>query len=508
MINLHKIPNYIVEIVNKMQLAGFECFLVGGCVRDLLLDREPKDWDLTTNATPEQIQQVFTDYFYENNFGTVGIKIGVKENTTKEYYNQIISEQNVVVEITPYRIETKYSDNRHPDQVKFTKKLEDDLSRRDFTINAMALALKLNKGHSIESSQIIDLFQGQQDLTLKTVRTVANPDQRFQEDALRIMRCLRFAAELNFMIDSETMNSLIKNKDLLKNIAVERIREEFVKILMSDNPANTIALCQKIGILSYILPELEQGIGVTQNHSHIYDVWEHNLRALQYGADQKYSLEVRMGALLHDIGKVPTKREDKTNGVTFYGHEVVGAKMTQKILDRLHFSKDFIDKIVKMVRWHMFFSDVNQITLSAVRRIINSVGRENIWDLMKLRECDRIGMGRPVDNPYRLRQYRVMIEQALRDPISVKQLKINGDQIMLILAEPAGPKIGLILNALMEEVLEDSSLNNELWLTNRVVELSKMDLLSLKQIAKSGKNKVEDLENQQLQKIKQKHRVK
>ena len=508
MFETSKIPPHIISICQKMRQANFDCFLVGGSVRDLILDREVKDWDLTTNATPEQIQAIFPDHFYENDFGTVGIKIGIKDESDS-FYNDISTNFSdvQVVEITPYRTESAYSDNRHPDQVIFSDNIEDDLIRRDFTMNAIALSLKFdNRGQLLGFDRTLDMFNGQEDIGNKIIRTVGNPDERFQEDSLRLMRALRFMAELEFVINNQTMQSLTKNKDLLQNIAKERIKEEFVKILLSNNPSVTIVLCQKIGILQYILPELEHGIGVEQNHSHIYDVWEHNLRSLQYAADQKFDLAIRVAALLHDIGKVTAKRTIKGQ-ITFYGHEVVGARITKQILKDLKFSGDFTDKVVKLVRWHMFFSDTEQITLSAVRRMIVNVGAENIWDLIKLRECDRIGMGRPSENPYRLRQYRVMIEQALRDPISVRQLKINGNQIINLLQEPAGPKIGLILNALMEEVLENPELNTDEHLSKRTVELSHLNLSELKNLAESGKNKQKEVEEGELDKIKQKHRV-
>jgi putative nucleotidyltransferase with HDIG domain len=362
---------------------------------------------------------------------------------------------------------------------------------------------------------MVDLYNGQIDLENKIIRTVGNPDDRFQEDALRIMRAVRFSAELGFTIDLETMKSLEKNKDLLAKIAKERIRDEFVKILLSDNPMIGLVFCQKLGILKYISPELETTVGVSQNQAHKFDVWEHLLRSLQHSADKKMSLELRISALFHDIGKPKTRRVlQMANAMhsagepTFYGHEVVGAKMTQKILENLKFSREIIDKVVKLVRWHMFFSDPDQISLSAARRMVANVGKENIWDLMKLRECDRIGTGRPSENPYRLRKYKSMLEEVMRDPVSVKQLKIDGIGIMKVLDEKPGPKIGLILNALMEEVLEKPELNDEKYLANRATELSKMDIADLKKIADSGKSKLAEAEEKAVQEIRQKHKVK
>ena len=433
------IPENIGAISESLEKAGFEAYLVGGCVRDVLAGRKPKDWDFTTNARPEDIIKIFPKTFYENEYGTVGV---VNENTEDESLK--------VVEITPYRIEGKYSDYRRPDSVVFSKNLEDDLKRRDFTINAIA--------YDITKGQIVDPYNGQKDIKDKVIRAVGDPEERFAEDALRVLRAIRLATELGFMINSETEKALENNVKNLGKIAQERIRDEFIKLIMSPDPMIGIVLANRLGILKYVSPETEAGINIKQNGDHIYDVWEHNLRALQHSADREWPLHVRLSALLHDVGKPKSRRfSPEINDNTFYGHEVVGERMAKKILTDLKYPNQLIEIVVKLVRRHMFFSDPDQISMSAVRRIIANVGEDLVWDLMKLRACDRIGMGRPKEDPYRLRKYEAMIEEAMRAPTSVKMLKINGNDLMTVLHEKPGPKIGFILNALLEEVLKSQT---------------------------------------------------
>jgi len=304
-----KIPPEVTRVTKILEKADFEAYLVGGCVRDLLLGKKPKDWDITTNADPEQILGLFEHSFYENEFGTVGIVSGEEQDQTLK-----------IIEITPYRLESNYSDNRHPDSVSFSDKLEDDLKRRDFTINALAF--------SISKNELVDLYKGQKDLKDKTILTVGRPEDRFNEDALRLLRAVRFATELNFEITSEIEEVIKKQARNLSKISTERIRDEFVKILMSDSPMNGLILSQKLGLLHHIIPELEKGLGEGQKGSHIYTIWEHNLRALQHSADKNWPLNIRLSALLHDIAKPHTKRWNKEKGeFTFYGHDVVGENL-------------------------------------------------------------------------------------------------------------------------------------------------------------------------------------
>ncbi len=487
------IPKEISKVTQVIEEAGFEAYLVGGCVRDLFLGQKAKDWDVTTNATPEEIQALFPHTFYENKFGTVGI-VNEEEG---------IDETLKVVEATPYRIEGIYSNNRHPDEVSFSTNLSDDLKRRDFTINAIAVREKK------EGIEVVDLFDGKTDLKLKLIKTVGDPHLRFNEDGLRIMRAIRLAVQLDFEIDEVTEKAIFECGSLLQNISAERLRDEFSKMLNTSDPMRAILMLKKLNLLQYIIPELEEGVGCTQNKAHSFDVFEHLLRSLKHAADKNYPFEIRLSALLHDIGKPATRRfSEEKKEYTFYGHEVVGARMTKKILDRLKFPKDTIDKVTKLVRWHMFFSDTEQITLSAVRRMIVNVGKENIWDLMDVRICDRIGTGRPKEAPFRLRKYHSMIEEALRDPVSVGQLKVNGTILMEKLAVPPSPALGFILHALLEEVLEEPEKNTEEYLLERSKELLKLPLTQLKELGLKGKAKKEKADEEEVQKIRKNHNVK
>ena len=492
MANNNPIPNEIVNVIETIEKGGFQAFLVGGCVRDLFLGRTPRDWDITTNAKPENIQALFPKTVYENTFGTVAI------------INESVEDMSLRnVEVTPYRMESGYSDKRHPDQIRFSDNINDDLQRRDFTINAMAVSLSNGA-----IKDIIDLYGGFTDIKDKLIRTVGVATDRFNEDALRLIRTIRLAVELDFHIETTTFLAIKNLSSSIKDVSYERIRDEFEKIIMSSNPKIGLELLHESGLLKQFIPELEAGIGVSQPQAHKYDVWEHLLRSLQHAADKNYSLEIRLSALFHDMAKPKTKGFSReTNQPTFYGHEVVGSRETRKILEKLKFSRATIEKVTKLVRWHMFFSDTGTITLSAVRRMIVNVGPENIWDLMDLRICDRIGTGRPKEDPYRLRKYKSMVEEALRDPISVAMLKIDGNKIMGILNIKPCAKIGYILHALLEEVLEDPKLNTEEYLFKRTHELSALEESELKKLWEKGREKKNEEEEKDLKKIRSKHHV-
>ena len=486
-----RIPKEILGIAETLNKAGFDSYLVGGCVRDIHLNKKPKDWDLTTNATPEEIIALFPKTFYENNFGTVGVVLSEDEN-----FDSTLK----VVEITPYRTEGDYTDGRRPDSVTFSTKIEDDLKRRDFTINAIA--------YDPIKDIVVDLFGGISDINQKVIKAVGDAQERFQEDGLRLLRAVRFSAELGFMINSDTEKALNDSREMLEKIAKERIRDEFNKILISDNPMIAIVMCQRLGLLKYIVPELEEGLHTKQNQAHSFGVFEHLVRSLQCAADKKYPFEVRIAALFHDIGKPKSRRySEEKKDYTFYGHEVIGAEMTKVIMERLNYPRKTIDIVVTYVRWHMFFSDTEQITLSAVRRMIANVGQENIWNLMNLRVCDRIGTGRPKENPYRLRKYTAMIEEVLMDPVSVGMLKIDGKHLMQMLHIEPGPKIGLILNALLEEVIENPTKNEVMFLEKHAQELNKLEIGVLKEKADKGKKAREEKEKEEVMKIREKYNI-
>lgn len=482
------VPAVVREVSDALKAAGHEAYLVGGCVRDLLLKREPKDWDITTNARPEQIQKLFAETFYENEYGTVGVVTQSDDARLK------------VIEITPYRIEGKYSNARHPDDVIFSTRLEDDLKRRDFTINAIA--------YDASSGEIIDLHEGKEDIQKRVLRTVGAAGERFEEDALRMLRAIRISAELDFVIDSAALTAISTHASLLSKISRERIRDEFSRILLSDSPMQALFIAQKLGITTHIVPELNDGIGCAQNQAHSFDVFEHLLRSLQHAADKKWSLTVRLAALLHDIGKPATREwSEEKKDWTFHGHDVVSSRMARKILSDLKFSKEQISHVVSLVRWHMFFSDPDLVTLSAVRRLIANVGTEHIEDLVNLRVCDRIGTGRPKEHPFRLRKYMSMIDEAMRDPISVAMLKLDGRKYMELTGEKPGPRLGWALHALLEEVLDDPTKNSDTYMQTRALELSKLSDTELKKLGEQGKDRRAEEDAAAVAKLRQKHHV-
>jgi poly(A) polymerase/tRNA nucleotidyltransferase (CCA-adding enzyme) len=504
--NNFKIPDYVTHVTQTLEKAGFEAFLVGGCVRDLVMsqilsgsegNREPKDWDIATNAKPEEIIPLFEKTIYENNFGTVGVVFKDVSPETPNLEPITPNPKPIIVEVTPYRTEAKYSDFRHPDEVKFSDNIEDDLKRRDFTINAMAMDTHDN---------IKDMFGGLKDIKDKVIRAVGNPVDRFHEDALRMLRAIRFSTQLNFAVSYETIQAIIKDSELIKNISFERIRDEFTKIIMSDDPVMGIGLLQKLGLLKHIIPELEEGIGCEQKGEHIYDVWEHSLHALDNATKKKWSLEIRLSALFHDIGKPRSRRKGIKKEYTFYGHEVIGTRITKQIMERLKYPKETTEMVLRFTRNHMFFSDTEKITLSAVRRIVQHVGKENIWELMKVRECDRVGM-KKAEAPYRLRKYFAMIEEVLHDPISVGQLAIDGKYLMEVLHMKPGPRMGWILNALLEEVLDDPTKNTAEHLSDLVKSLDMLGDAELKTLGERGKEKKDELEKEEVEKLHKKHGV-
>jgi poly(A) polymerase/tRNA nucleotidyltransferase (CCA-adding enzyme) len=484
-----QIPLEVQKTADTLETAGFEAYLVGGCVRDLLLGKEPKDWDITTNAHPDRIGELFPETFYTNEYGTVGVVNG-----------EATDERLKVIEVTPFRTESGYSDARRPDMVTFGVSLEEDLKRRDFTVNALAFRPK--------DETLVDLFEGIKDIKDKRLTAVGAPAERFAEDALRMMRAVRLAVELGFTIEAGTMTAIAENADALSRISKERIRDEFCRILRSSQPMQGIVFLERLGLLRSVLPELLEGKGTMQNQAHAYDVYEHLLRSLQHAADKGYSLELRLAALLHDIGKPASRRwSEEKKDWTFHGHEVIGAKMAKNILKNLKFPRETVDTVAALIRWHMFFSDPDQISLSAVRRTIRNVGPEHINDLLDLRICDRIGTGRPKEQPFRFRKYKSMVEEALRDPISVQMLKIDGNRIMEVTGERAGPKLGHTLHALLEEVLDDPAKNTPKYLETRAKALMDLPAGELQKLGEAGKSRREEEEEADIKELRRKHNV-
>ncbi|MBI2032918.1 MAG: HD domain-containing protein [Candidatus Levybacteria bacterium] len=460
---ISKIPNDVLGIYKQLQDSGFEVFFVGGCVRDLMTKREVKDWDITTNATPEQIQQVFSESFYDNTFGTVGIPLKNVEET----------EHKGIIEITTYRSESEYKDRRHPEKVTWGKTIEEDLARRDFTINSIALKLTNNQELITNNYALVDPFNGQEDLQNRLIRAVGDPDQRFKEDALRLMRAIRIATVFSFTIEEKTWNAITNDAALIKEIASERVRDELLKILASEFPYEGIMLLKNAGLLDFIFPELLDGVDISQvrpGRHHTTDVFTHNILSLKFCPSP--DPVVRFATLIHDIGKPKVAGTDKDGLVTFYNHEIVGAKIAREIAERLRFSKKDRDKIVSLIRWHMFTVD-EHITDAAVRRFIRRVGIDNVKDMMDLRVGDRLGGGTQTAESWRLKLFKKRVEEQLQPaPFSINDLTIDGNDIMQELSLKPGPKVGEILQKLFVEVDEDLSKNTRDYLLNRLHELA------------------------------------
>lgn len=501
------IPKEVAQIVARLGSAGHQAYPVGGCVRDLLLARvstdeggrgeKPKDWDVTTSAKPEEIMALFPDSFYENRFLTVTVKTGSDDPALAE------------IEITTFRAEGKYTDKRHPDEVRFAETLEEDLSRRDFTVNAMALNITIHDTRNT-THEIIDLFGGQEDLKKKLIHAVGNPEERFDEDALRMMRAVRLAAELGFALEDETARAIQTHAGKMAFIAKERIRDEFIKIVESPRAGEGVRLLQRLGLFAHVIPELEQGIGV-ENRPRVFSVYEHNLKAFEYGVKAGYATDVRIAALLHDVGKPATKGPEKNGEWTFYGHDVVGGRMAAQILTRLHFPRETVEKVAKLIRWHLFKYDPDEgITDSSVRRLIRRVGAAHMADLVRVRICDRMGMGVPKALPYRLRHFQFRVEKILREEEEPKPkiLKVRGEDVMEVLGIPPSPTIGRVLEVLLQEVIDDPALNMREYLRSRIAQLGKLSDEELARIAEQSESKIELAEDERISSIKAKYYVK
>lgn len=433
------LPARAQNIIDTLNKAGFESFAVGGSVRDMLMNRQTKGWDFATNATPQHILKLFPDSFYDNQFGTVGVKIS-----------------DDIYEVTTFRSEKGYKDHRHPDKVTWGKTIEEDLARRDFTINAIAF----------DGKTLMDPYDGQSDIEKKIVKAVGNPNARFAEDALRMMRAVRIATELGFMIEENTLSAVKTNARLITQISWERIRDELLRILSSDFAADGIVLLKNSGILSQILPEFEIAFTVGQKspkRHHIYDVGTHSVMALKH-CPSKDNI-VRFATLLHDIGKPKTFRKDDSGLITFFNHEVAGTKIAKTICERLRLSKKQTEKILTLIRWHQFSVDERQ-TDSALRRFIRRVGKDNLTDMLALRIGDRLGGG-ALETSWRLELFKKRLVEVQKQPFTVSDLKVNGYDIMKEFNIKPGPTVGKILNQLFTEVEEKKVVNDRSELLRR-----------------------------------------
>lgn len=470
------LPEEISILAKKFSDSNYHLYLVGGPVRDLKLGRQTKDWDFTTDATPEQVLEMFPQGFYANTFGTVVISrktlilpnsLPRISNKKSDYPEDVFLEMTGdVFDITTMRKEAGYKDSRHPTEIEWTTDILEDLGRRDFTINAMAIDVTAG-----QLGEIIDPFAGQQDLSDKLIKAVGDPEKRFNEDALRLMRAIRFATQLHFFIEENTFNAIKQNSQLIKNISWERIRDELFKILSAADPYRGIILLRDAGLLQIILPELERCFGVMQEgpkHDRIYDIGDHSLLSLK-NCPSPDPL-VRFAALIHDVGKPDTYDTQDDGNVTFYAHDIVGAKIAKKIGDRLRLSRKQIDKLEILVRYHMFTVTEEQ-TDAAIRRFIKNVKIENIDDMIAVRIADRLGGGTETAVSWRMEEFRKRIDQVMQKPFSISDLKINGTDIMEITGLKPSRTVGDILQKLFTEVLEDNQKNDRDYLLKRVKEL-------------------------------------
>ena len=443
-------PQEVKNIIDKFEEKGFEIYIVGGAIRDLLMGKIVYDWDFTTNACPEDIQSLFEDSYYDNKFGTVGIPAANDEDRPYE--------------ITTFRTEHGYSDSRRPDKVIWGKTLEEDLKRRDFTINAMAIKRVKSKSQDYE---VIDLYDGQKDIKNKLIRSVGDPNERFSEDPLRMMRAVRIAAEINFTIEKKTLDAMKANSALIHKIAKERVRDELLKILASSNPHEGIELLRETNLSQEILPEFEKTFGVEQKspgRHHIYDVGTHSMMSLKNCPSTDPI--TRFSTLIHDIGKPQTYKKLDTGVVTFYNHEMVSSKIAGNIADRLRFSKKQKNKLLILVRHHQFTLNENQ-TDSAIRRFIKKVGIENIPSMLDLRTGDRLGGG-AAETSWRLEEFKKRLVEVQKQPFTVHDLKITGEDVMKELNIKPGPEVGEILQKLYEDVADNKIPNEKKALYNKL----------------------------------------
>jgi tRNA nucleotidyltransferase (CCA-adding enzyme) len=440
--NLKKVPAEVKEVVTALRAAGKQAYLVGGCVRDLLAGLDVGDYDVATDATPEEVRGIF------RRTAPTGIKHGTVT---------VLGDEGDY-ELTTFRRDGKYGDARHPDDVTYAESVEEDLSRRDFTINALA--------YDPLEDELVDLFGGAEDFERGVVRAVGDAAERFREDGLRPLRAVRLAARFGFEVDADTLNAIPGVLDRVRMVAAERVRDEFVKMLATaPKPSYGIELMRETGLLEVYLPELLEGYAVTQNEFHAYDVYTHSLYTCDAAPAEKPL--VRLAALLHDIGK-PRTRVVRDGRVTFYNHQAVSRRMARDILNRLRFSKKQRDHVLHLIYYHMF-GYTPAWTDAAVRRLIRKVGRENIADLFDLRIADWFGNGTNYGFPGYLRALERRVNEAIarEEAFTERDLAVDGRDVMSALGIGPGPKVGEALSYLLERVLEDQALNER----ERLVEL-------------------------------------
>jgi len=438
LITIHPI---LKEAAALFEARGRELCLVGGAVRDMLRGRKAQDWDLATDALPEEVADIFRNAKAR---GRV-IPTGIKHGTVTVIY------KGRNMEITTYRTEAAYTDGRRPDKVLYASSIEKDLSRRDFTMNAVALRLPDGKK--------IDLFDGEKDIKAGIIRCVGEPAARFSEDGLRPLRAVRFAAQLSYTLDPQTMSAIPGALEICARVSAERVRDEIEKIIASGKPSRAFLLMEQTGLLKLILPELACCRGIDQKGFHRFDVLEHSLLACDYAAEKQYPQEVRIAALLHDIGKVPARKLDENGIWTFYQHEAESEKMARDILVRLRCPNALIDSVCHLIKEHMF-NYTDDWSDSGVRRFIARVGEENLANVYRLRRADAYATAALEPGPDFLLPLADRAEKILEEKqaFSLKDLAVNGDDL-IEMGIPTGKTIGIILGELLETVLDDPAQN-------------------------------------------------
>ncbi len=430
-----ELPEKAKYIIDTITQAGYEAYIVGGCVRDAILGREPQDWDITTSARPEQVKELFRRT----------IDTGIQHGTV----TVMLDKEGF--EVTTYRIDGKYEDSRHPKEVTFTPNLVEDLKRRDFTINAMAYN---------EETGLIDIFGGIQDMQQKMIRCVGDARARFGEDALRMMRAIRFSAQLGYTIEEETKEAISELAPNLKNISAERIQVELVKLLVSPNP-HYLRVAYETGVTAVILPEFDKAMKTPQKHPHHqYNVGEHTLHSLQaVGADKI----LRLSMLFHDIGKPDTLTVDEKGITHFHTHAAVGEDITKAILKRLKFDNDTVDTVSKVVRFHDYGNGVDP-DMRIVRRAIHKVGEDIFPLLFPVKYADLMAQSEYMrqEKLDRLEKWKMLYRQIVEQSqcVSLKTMAVTGKDLIAEGMKP-GKRMGTLLNTLLELVLENPQNNTK-----------------------------------------------
>ena len=429
------------EIASIFINAGKEIYLVGGAVRDMLRGKKIHDWDLATNALPDEVTKIV------RRSGGKVVPTGIKHGTVTIFY------KHHSAEVTTFRTESDYTDGRRPDHVDYAATIEEDLSRRDFTMNAIAL--------SLPSGDIVDPFGGAKDIKARLIRCVGNPSERFSEDGLRPMRAVRFASQLDFTIDKNTLNAIDGALEVCAKVSQERVRDEIDKILASSKPSRGFHLMEKTGLLKLFLKELADCRGIEQKGFHQFDVLDHLLLTCDYTAAKNYSRELRLAALFHDVGKPAVREMDKTGVWTFYRHEEVSSVMCNSILSRLRYPNAVIETVCHLIKEHMFLYEESW-TDAAVRRFIARVGEANLEDIYRLRFADVYGFSGKESKYPPLINLVDRVKKVLTSgrAFTIKDLAVSGNDLMTI-GIPAGKKMGAILKELLETVLDDPAQNTQ-----------------------------------------------